>query len=288
MSHWDSLFFLNQYYVDEDGWHFLERVFISNKIYLFLILIKFQPVKSRIISILFLLIVSNRSSAQLKVTFSSLDSVTVTADWYPIDSKAPTIILCHQADYSRGEYIESALKLNKYGFNCLAIDQRSGDEVNGITNETAKDAKSKKKHLEYADAEQDIIAAVSYVFEKEKTPVILLGSSYSASLVLKIANENDHVKAAVAFSPGEYFEDKNWVTKKISGLRKSCFITSSLDESADVTKLCQDVISTLKIQYIPKTKGDHGSKVLWSSAPEHEQYWIALMSFLMKVKRDMQ
>ena len=63
-------------------------------------------------------------SAQKTKTFPSKDGITITADLYEIDSASPVILLCHQAGYSRGEYIESAKRLNKFGFNCLAIDQR--------------------------------------------------------------------------------------------------------------------------------------------------------------------
>ena len=91
--------------------------------------------KQRILLLLFLL-GAKTSFAQLTVTFPSLDSVTITADWYPVNSESQTILLCHQNGFSRGEYAESARKLNMIGFNCLAIDQRVGNEVNGVTNET--------------------------------------------------------------------------------------------------------------------------------------------------------
>src|SRR5262245_59884061 len=53
------------------------------------------------------------STAQLTVTFPSHDSLEVTADWYPVENDLPAILLCHQNRYSRGEYNETAAKLNK-------------------------------------------------------------------------------------------------------------------------------------------------------------------------------
>ncbi len=226
-----------------------------------------------------------KSNAQLKINFPAKDGLNVTADWYPVADSLPVILLCHQAEYSRGEYIQTALKLNKFGFNCLAIDQRCGNEINGVKNETAVEAARRKKGQTNLDAEQDITGAIDYLYEKYKKRIILMGSSYSASLVLKIAKENDRVFAVAAFSPGEYFEQKDFVAKHIDGLNKPVFVTSSRQEADAVTDLVKDVGSMIKLQYIPIAAGDHGSKVLWSINSYNEEYWIALMSFLDKMKK---
>jgi len=220
------------------------------------------------------------------MTFPSKDEVTITADWYPVNSESMTILLCHQNGFSRGEYRETAAKLNKFGFNCLAIDQRVGAEVNGVVNETAKDAREKRKAQNFINAEQDIEAAVDWLFNKYDRRVIVLGSSYSASLALKVAKENEHVFAVIAFSPGEYFEQKDFIAKHINGLKKPVFLTSSKEEAAGVTELTKDVLSLIKVQFIPRGDGDHGSKVLWSSRPENQDYWAAMMSFLNRMKKE--
>jgi dienelactone hydrolase len=226
------------------------------------------------------------SSAQLKMTFPSKDGVTITADWYPVNSESQTILLCHQNGFSRGEYSETAKKLNMLGFNCLAIDQRAGKAVNGIENETAKDAKAKGKNASPQNAEQDIDAAVNWLYEKYNRRIILLGSSYSASLALKVAMENNYVFAVAAFSPGEYFDDKNYISKSIIGLKKPVFLTSSKEEAPAVTDLTRDVMSLVKVQFIPKRAGDHGSKVLWSKSDDNQDYWAALVSFLNRMKKE--
>jgi dienelactone hydrolase len=226
-----------------------------------------------------------QSSAQLTITFPSKDSLMITADWYPIDNEAPVILLCHQNRYSRGEYVQTAVRLNKFGFNCMAIDLRVGDEINGVKNETAASAKEKNMTPEMSDAEQDIIAALDYLYEKHKKKIILMGSSYSASLVLKIAATNPRVLAVIAFSPGEYFSDKKFVAHNIVRLTKPVFTTSSGEEAAGVTSLMKDVTSRIKVQYLPKSKGEHGSKALWTTMPDHNEYWLALMSFLNRLKK---
>ena len=77
------------------------------------------------------------TSPFLTITFSSADDTQLTADVYaPHDKSNPFIVLCHQAGWSRGEYRDIAPKLNQLGFNCMAIDQRSGEAVNDVANET--------------------------------------------------------------------------------------------------------------------------------------------------------
>lgn len=235
--------------------------------------------------ILIVMAISPSANAQLKVDFPSKDGLIISADWYPVSSDMPVILLCHQNRFSRGEYAETALRLNKFGFNCLAIDLRVGNEVNGIKNETADRAKEKGMNPVFEDTEQDIVAAIDYLYSLHNQDVILIGSSYSASLALKIAAYDKRVKALAVFSPGEYFSDQNYIKPAIQELTKPVFITSSLDESDGVTQLVQDVNSRIKIQYIPKSAGDHGSKVLWSASEGNHEYWIALMNFLDKIKK---
>lgn len=224
------------------------------------------------------------SFAQQKINFPSKDGLLITADHYKINDISPVIILCHQAGYSRGEYLETAKELNKLGFNCIAVDQRTGGVVNGIKNETAALAKSKNKPSNYIDAEQDIIAVVDYAFQLYKKRVILFGSSYSASLALKIGKENEKVAAVIAFSPGEYFDNLLNVGNTIAGLDKPVYATSSKAEAASVMQLLMRVKSSQKVQYLPKGEGIHASRALWKDSPDNQEYWTSLKSFLASIK----
>ena len=232
----------------------------------------------------FLLLLVFNSSAQLIIKFPSKDGIIITADLYFVNDTLPYMILCHQAGFSRGEYKETASKFTKFGYNCIAIDARSGGEVNGIKNETAAAATSAKKAVSYLDAEQDIIAAIDYIYAKSKKKVILVGSSYSASLVLKIATTNDKVKAVLAFSPGEYFGTKLNLKESIKNLNKPFFVTSSQTEAPALAKLIKDAVSARKQQFIPSGKGDHGSKALWKSNPNYHEYWLALLMFMRDIE----
>lgn len=218
------------------------------------------------------------------ITFYAKDSVVVTADTYFIEGISPTILLCHQAGYSRGEYINTAKKLNELGFSCLAIDQRSGKGVHGVINQTAIDADSKLRNVGYAGAKQDVEAAIDYLYNiNGNQSIILVGSSYSASLALWIGSENKKIKAVAAFSPGEYLTGIN-LKKTIKSIDIPMFITSSKREIGPVEKLLSKVKPELVTQFKPVVKGFHGSKALWKKNEGHQNYWKAFESFLLKHK----
>lgn len=217
-----------------------------------------------------------------KISFPSSDGLIVTADLYFVNDTLPFIVLCHQARYSRGEYMETASEFCSLGYNCLVPDLRSGKEVNGIYNETASLAAKKGMPGEYLDAEPDMIAAINYAYQKSGKKTVLVGSSYSASLALKIAATNKKVCAVLAFSPGEYFGDKLNLKKTIEGLTVPVFVTSSKDESASVTELTSELKTKTK-HFIPKGEGKHGSSALWKNNPSHQEYWTAVRSFIKQL-----
>jgi pimeloyl-ACP methyl ester carboxylesterase len=242
-----------------------------------------MPMKNCIYFILTVFIAIGNSfslQAQTTITFLSKDSVTITADLYIINDTLPYMVLCHQADYSRGEYKETATKFTRFKYNCIALDARSGNKVNGVINQTALSAKEKNKPTSYLDAEQDIISAIDYAYKQSNKKVMIVGSSYSASLALKIGTVNDKVNAVIAFSPGEYFGDKLNLKNTIASFDKPLFVTSSKEEAQAVSVLIKDIKSQKKQQFIPQKNGVHGSKALWKKNPDFLEYWEALAMFM--------
>ena len=217
------------------------------------------------------------------ITFLTEDNVTVTADMYLTKNiDAPFIILFHQATFSRGEYLEIAPILNDLGFNCMSVDQRSGLQVNGISNQTHKDAKQKGKNTKYKDAYPDLEAAVEYVKEKySPEKLIVWGSSYSSSLVFILAAKHKEIDAVLAFSPGEYFkfEDKT-IAEWAKDVECPVFITSSRKEGKECSVIFKNLSNKNSIQYIPAFSGNHGSKALWKKNKGHNSYQEKVNSFL--------
>lgn len=213
------------------------------------------------------------------IEFPSQDGTLITADSYESLPGKDFILLCHQANFSRGEYVETARQLSDMGYNCLAIDQRSGNTCNKVENMTAKRAREKGLNTDYTDAEQDILAALDYIYNKSGKKVIVVGSSYSASLLLKIAKNNEKISAVAVFSPGEYLKGTD-LKKEIAGLNIPVFATSSKKEAKEVADLLTGVVT--KDIFVPTVEGEHGSKALWSSVNGHEEYWRAFKTFLNK------
>ena len=231
---------------------------------------------------------TQESTTYKTLSFESKDGLKVTADLYSPheDAATPFIVLCHQAGWSRGEYREIAPKLNKMGFNCLAIDQRSGGKINDVVNETAKAAKKKRLATEYVDAQQDIVAALNFVKKDKATgQVILWGSSYSAALALVISGENPElVDGVLSFAPGEYFarsgKSKTWVAQSAASIADPVFITSAKNEAKNWKAIFDAIEVDTKQKFLPKTKGKHGSSALWEKSGDHDAYWESVSGFL--------
>lgn len=241
--------------------------------------------KLAMLILIFLLSPGKSIFSQIKVAFEADDGLLVVADHYIVNKTYPYILLFHQLESSRGEFREIAPKLNKLGYNCLAVDLRAGNEVNFVRNETAQNASSMRISQRLEDARRDMNAAIGYVNSRNELPVILFGSTFSASLALLLAKEREDIQAVVAFSPGEFFSGTLNIKNLIAGLQKPVFIGSSKSELKFVTELAQGIPQNNKqIIISSSTEGVHGAKSLWETEKTHNENWLALMMFLKNLK----
>ncbi|MEM1441718.1 MAG: hypothetical protein AAGF67_05215, partial [Verrucomicrobiota bacterium] len=218
----------------------------------------------------------------------SESGVTITADYYEAnpDRSTPLLLLFHRAQSSRGEYREIAPKLVKSGFNCLAVDLRSGREINGVSNATHESAVKAGVRHTHADAFPDLIATAKYARKNLATgPILGWGSSYSASLALKMAGDfPGGLTAVLAFSPGEYFEkmgkSPRWIQLSAQKISNPVFITSGREEGEQWKSIAGAIKPNLLTKFLPKAEGKHGSEALFSENAGNEEYWAAVMSFL--------
>lgn len=222
------------------------------------------------------------------INFTATDGLAVTADLYMTDDEnAPLIILYHQAGFSRGEYRAIAPRLNALGFNCLALDQRSGGEVNGVKNETHREAAGQDKGTKYVDAVPDIEGGYLYAKnELNAKNIIVWGSSYSAALVFYLAGKYPGaIHGILAFSPGEYFKI-NGKTIAFYASKVSCpvFVTSSKREYKQ-WKGIYEAVPADRYFFLPKATGYHGSRALWPVHKGNDEYWKAVNDFLQRLKK---
>lgn len=211
------------------------------------------------------------------------DGLTVYGREYPATGLARGVVLLfHQAGSSKDEYATIGPRLAGAGFTALAIDQRSGGNLFG-TNDTVAGLGHSADMLAAAP---DLQAAVDWGVA-QKLPLILWGSSYSASLVFPTAIKNPaNIKAILSFSPGEYFNDKSLVARSARAVRVPVYITSApaADEVAAATAIAAALPKGLATRHVPKI-GVHGSSTLIAAKDPAgaETNWQPVLAFLSKV-----
>lgn len=218
------------------------------------------------------------------VTINSTDALHLKADIYESDlPDAPVILLFHQAGYSRGEYREIAPKLVTLGFTCIAIDQRSGNKINGVINETFVAARKNELPTNYVDALPDLESTLNYAKSNySSSKIIIWGSSYSAALNFILAEKypND-IDGILCFSPGEYFEyDHMKISQFAMQVNCPIFITSAKNEVNSWQPIFENIQIPEKITFTPSSNGYHGSKALWPSNHGNQEYWDAVIEFI--------
>ena len=201
-------------------------------------------------------------------------------DLYLYNNQLPFIILCHQDGSNRSEFYEIAPRLLNLNYNCLAIDLRAGGNVDFTENETAERALSENRTISLIDAREDIVAAIQYVQRFNQQPVILFGSSYSASLCLLTSMNNPLVKAVVAFSPGEYFQPRINVGEEIRKIDKRIFVSATQAEYSYLERMMAGIPQDRFTLFKPEnSNGYHGARALCSTNSTRNEYWFALTMF---------
>lgn len=174
-------------------------------------------------------------SGDMRIVFAK-DKTRIHARYYrAMNNNKKIAILFHQAGSNAMEYEPIISSFHVAGYDTLTIDQRSGGTLWGVDNMTVKVLGAS---TEYAEAYPDLEAALNYAVKRKYKTILLVGSSYSASLAIVLASKNpDTVTAVAAFSPGEYFADKNWIKNAASRLKVPLYITGASNEAERVEEV---------------------------------------------------
>lgn len=222
------------------------------------------------------------ASAQ-PVTLNAADGVVVHGLYYEAQKPKALILLFHQASSSKDEYATIAPQLVTAGFSALAIDQRSGNGMFG-KNETAAGLGRKADYLE---ARPDLKAALDWARTKS-LPIVLWGSSYSSSLIFPLAaSDPKGIVALLAFSPGEYFNDKSMIRTAAAKVKVPVFVASA--NSKEETGEADPIMAALprsdrNVRFVP-THGVHGSSMLIASRNQAgaDENMRSVLAFLNRV-----
>lgn len=220
------------------------------------------------------------------VELKAPDGLKVRADLYATkDKRGPVLLLCHQARSSRGEYRAIAPRLQAAGYTCLALDQRSGGEWEGVSNETARRAKAAGKDLGYLAARQDIEAGIAWLRRQGyRGKLALWGSSYSASLVLVVGAKSKEVSAVLSFAPGEYFRPKtDYVRSGVAGLAKKPVLIVSPAKERGQAEPIKAAIPSAKL--VIDAQIQHGSRTLYRGALAKTLWTRDVLPFLERALR---
>lgn len=219
------------------------------------------------------------------IHFKAEDGVTITANNYFLKKTSPYILLFHQEQSSRGEYDSIAERLVKIGYNCLAVDLRSGNKYGFIENETAKIAKAEGKPVEILESLIDIRAAINYAWNLNGQDVILMGSASSASLILIEGKTSEHVRALISLSPGEYFQPMFDMKSVLKDFSKKVFVGCSAIEFPYIQEMFSDISEEYKTIFKPVDgPGARGSASLLSKNPTRDEYWLSLLIFFNSIR----
>jgi dienelactone hydrolase len=225
-----------------------------------------------------------------KIKFKSEDGLDVTANLFmPHSDTVPFLVLFHQANSSRGEFMEIAPRLNAMGYNCMSVDLRSGNEMNGVRNETKQEAIRAFKETLYINSLPDVRAAIQFANDQyAKGKLIALGSSYSASLVLVAGAEmKGSLAGIISLSPGEYFRSTNqpgdYIRQAAQKVEIPVLVASARNEEPMWKEIFEALPHESRQKFLPSTTGNHGARALWSRFSDAESYWEAIYGFIRSI-----
>ncbi|MGI8923836.1 MAG: alpha/beta hydrolase [Fimbriimonadales bacterium] len=217
-----------------------------------------------------------------EVELKASDGKRVVADLYTTAGRSSVILLLfHQARSSAAEYAPIAPRLVAEGYDCLATDQRSGGDMYEPANRVGSPG------APYMAAYPDMLGALAWAKAKDYKTIVAWGSSYSASLAMKLATQHAEVDAVLAFSPGEYFDAlttvKNWNMK----VQVPTFMAMTPEEGEEGGLLLYEASSHSEARkhsdmFVSFPDGVHGSSTLREdkNPKSYKKYFQAAISFL--------
>jgi dienelactone hydrolase len=217
-----------------------------------------------------------------RTEITASDGSNVFTEFVPAKGEPRGVVLMfHQAGSNLHEYDPIAPRIAERGWDCLKVDLRAGGALWGEKNLTAAQHEGEPS---YESAYQDMLAALRWAERKGYERILAWGSSYSASLAFRLAAENKSVGAIVAFSPGEYFEEKGVVAEWNSRVVVPSFVAATSEEL--VTGVYEIVDAKPKVESrtiddaFGTNQGVHGSSALRTDrCPDAELYWDRLERF---------
>lgn len=207
-----------------------------------------------------------------KVRFKTEDGLEIVGNFFPAEKNdAPAVVMLHMMPETKESWNDFAKKINKEGFQCLAIDLRGHGESQGgpYGSKTFSDA-------EHISSIHDVVGAVEFFIDKGVSveKISLVGASIGANLSIVFQSENPKLKAVVALSPGLNYRGVE-VEHPAKGLKEdqAIFLAAGGISDEYSTETVQKIFDTIKCVNKKKIIFDdagHGTEI-FDSEPALEE-----------------
>jgi pimeloyl-ACP methyl ester carboxylesterase len=202
------------------------------------------------------------------VSINSPDGVILVGTFFEAEKpNSPALLLLHQWQSDRHSWDDFARKMQKDGFNILAIDGRGFGEStkrsngNAVTAERTDEAV--KAMLGDVGAAFDFLAKQKNVDAKR---IGIVGASYGSSLALIYAADHPNVAAVALLSPGlNYFGNMQTEPAMTKYGNRPAFLAAAGDDPDSfnaVTKLSEIADDPKRALAVTVKKGGHGTALL--------------------------
>ncbi|MFH1973777.1 MAG: alpha/beta fold hydrolase [Patescibacteria group bacterium] len=206
-----------------------------------------------------------------RITYKTLDGVTIVGDWVAATTTIGAVILLHMMPTNRKSWSAFQATLSSRGIASLAIDLRghgdstSGPEDSSIDFRNFDDA----EHQTYL---YDVIGAFDWIRHRgfETTHIALCGASIGANMAVQMLLEEPTLAGAALLSPGSSYHGTDATADAPNLLpHQSLWVAASEGDDQDsfeaAKKIAERAVSERKELMVLKNAG-HGTNMMTADA----------------------
>lgn len=200
-----------------------------------------------------------------RVSFPTVDGVTIVGTWSEAPAANGAVILLHMMPATRDSWKNVQEAFAKKGLSTLAIDLRGhGESTQGPNGSVLNFHEFTDEMHQFSIV--DIEAAVDWLRKKQYQlgRMAFMGGSIGATLALVSLADESRIPAAVLLSPGDYRGfDLNQESKQLHPEQALCILVSANDsQAALVSKKLSEEAPVEHKEFIEYADAGHGTAIL--------------------------
>ncbi len=222
--------------------------------------------------LMFLLVGTSFAGPVENVKIATADGLELHAVYQPSEDSQQTVLFLHMLNRSVKDWEYLAQRVNRAGFNTLAMDLRSHGENAGQGKPTSD--------LNYSDFRAmlgDVDKAIAWLKERGSSDISIVGASIGSSLALLAAGKDPAIGNLVLLSPGVNYKGLELSgAMQTYGERPVLIAVSSEDGYSAKSALVLDSEAQGKHHMAIYDNAGHGTKML-NRSPKLEpliQSWL--------------